>query len=177
MTPERRPRLREIARNSVNGDLTTPLTEFEVIKKRADSIGILIFNYNAGLSDDMTDAETDRIFQIAKAMGASTISAVGPKTLFRRLDPLAKQYGIRTSYDTSARGMLEEAEIQDLLRGLSDYSNYNLDAGHYVAGGGDPIAFLNKYHDRVIDVHIKDRKRNNGRNVPLGAGTHRSGKF
>ena len=34
----------------------------------------------------------------------------------------------------------------------------NVDLGHYVAAGGDPIQFLNKFHDRVASFHLKDRQ-------------------
>jgi sugar phosphate isomerase/epimerase len=39
-----------------------------------------------------------------------------------------------------------------------------------VAAGGDPVAFLEKYPDRVIAIHLKDRKKNQGPNMPWGQG-------
>jgi sugar phosphate isomerase/epimerase len=32
------------------------------------------------------------------------------------------------------------------------------DLGHDVAAGGDPIQFLNKFHDRIASFHLKDRQ-------------------
>jgi len=46
----------------------------------------------------------------------------------------------------------------------------NLDIGHYTAAGADPVDLLRKRHDDIIDLHIKDRKKNNGPNVLLGEG-------
>ena len=34
----------------------------------------------------------------------------------------------------------------------------NVDLGHYVAAGGDPIQFLKQFHDRVASFHLKDRQ-------------------
>ena len=33
-----------------------------------------------------------------------------------------------------------------------------------------PIPLIKKYHDRIISLHIKDRKLNNGPNMPFGRG-------
>ena len=48
----------------------------------------------------------------------------------------------------------------------------NVDLGHYVAAGGDPIAFLNKFHDRVASFHLKDRQTpaHGAGNLPWGKG-------
>ena len=32
------------------------------------------------------------------------------------------------------------------------------------------MPFIERYHDRITHVHVKDRKRNNGPNVPFGQG-------
>jgi sugar phosphate isomerase/epimerase len=41
---------------------------------------------------------------------------------------------------------------------VSKYNMANVDLGHYVAAGGDPVQFLNKFHDRVASFHLKDRQ-------------------
>ena len=48
----------------------------------------------------------------------------------------------------------------------------NVDLGHYVAAGGDAIAFLRKFHDRISSFHLKDRTtpEHCGLNLPWGAG-------
>jgi sugar phosphate isomerase/epimerase len=45
-----------------------------------------------------------------------------------------------------------------------------LDIGHFTAGNNDPVAFIEKWHDRIINIHVRDRKRNNGPNRPFGKG-------
>jgi len=52
----------------------------------------------------------------------------------------------------------------------SEWIGLNLDIGHFTAAGYDALPFLEKYHSRTVTVHIKDRKRNQGPNVPWGEG-------
>jgi len=49
----------------------------------------------------------------------------------------------------------------------------NFDVGHYVAGTNEsPIPIIEKYgkENRILSLHLKDRKVNNGPNVPFGQG-------
>ncbi|MBN2291815.1 MAG: sugar phosphate isomerase/epimerase, partial [Pirellulales bacterium] len=51
------------------------------------------------------------------------------------------------------------------------YLGINLDIGHYVAGTNEsPIPFIEKHKDRILSLHLKDRKINNGPNKPFGMG-------
>ena len=53
------------------------------------------------------------------------------------------------------------------------YLGMNFDVGHYVAGTNEsPIPIIEKYADagRILSLHIKDRKVNDGPNVPFGQG-------
>jgi sugar phosphate isomerase/epimerase len=58
--------------------------------------------------------------------------------------------------------------------GILSYSKYlgiNFDIGHYVAATNEsPIPFIEKYADRILSIHLKDRKVNNGPNMPFGEG-------
>jgi sugar phosphate isomerase/epimerase len=53
---------------------------------------------------------------------------------------------------------------------LSPYIAVNLDIGHYWAAGYDPVPFIERHHARIVTLHIKDRKKNQGKNMPLGEG-------
>jgi sugar phosphate isomerase/epimerase len=46
----------------------------------------------------------------------------------------------------------------------------NLDIGHYWAAGYDPVPFIAEHHERIVTLHIKDRKKNQGKNMPFGEG-------
>ena len=46
----------------------------------------------------------------------------------------------------------------------------NLDIGHFTAANFDALDYLDKHHDRIVSLHIKDRQRDQGPNVPFGEG-------
>jgi sugar phosphate isomerase/epimerase len=61
----------------------------------------------------------------------------------------------------------------DMTTGISrrTFLSINLDIGHYVAGTNqNPTELIDKHKDRILSLHIKDRKQNNGPNMPFGQG-------
>ena len=38
------------------------------------------------------------------------------------------------------------------------------------AANGDAVEYIRQHHDRIVTLHIKDRKKNHGPNMPLGQG-------
>jgi sugar phosphate isomerase/epimerase len=53
---------------------------------------------------------------------------------------------------------------------LSKYFKVNLDIGHFTAANYDPIAYLRGHHADITNLHLKDRKRDQGDNTPWGTG-------
>jgi len=69
-----------------------------------------------------------------------------------------EQTGVLTVFHHHCAGFVEtHAEIEKLLS-LTDPEVFGLcfDAGHYMFGGGDPVAGLRKHADRIWHVHFKD---------------------
>ena len=55
--------------------------------------------------------------------------------------------------------------------GYAAHNGANLDIGHFVAGQNtSPVPFIKQHHSRITHIHVKDRKMNNGPNVPFGQG-------
>jgi sugar phosphate isomerase/epimerase len=55
-------------------------------------------------------------------------------------------------------------------KGMSEYIAINLDIGHFVAAGFDPVEYIKGHHADILTLHIKDRKKDQGPNVPFGEG-------
>ncbi|MFZ0593514.1 MAG: TIM barrel protein, partial [Bryobacteraceae bacterium] len=56
------------------------------------------------------------------------------------------------------------------VMGMSKYFWVNLDIGHFTAANYDPVQYIEKHHDRITNIHLKDRKKNQGPNMPWGEG-------
>jgi sugar phosphate isomerase/epimerase len=61
-------------------------------------------------------------------------------------------------------------ESFEAAKKLSDYFKVNLDIGHFTAANYDAVAYLREHHANVTNLHIKDRKRDQGDNMPWGTG-------
>jgi inosose dehydratase len=76
----------------------------------------------------------------------------------REVIKLCKALGLRVAFHHHAGSHVETPEEIDRLFSLfpPDELGLCLDTGHYVYGGGDTIAFLEKQVSRVWCVHLKD---------------------
>ncbi len=53
---------------------------------------------------------------------------------------------------------------------LSSYFRVNLDIGHFTAANYDAVAYIREHHASITNLHIKDRKKNQGDNTAWGTG-------
>jgi len=150
--------------------LTVPLEHFEAIGKMFQAQNLFLYAYNMNYRDDFTDDELERSFQMTHALGCNVITAVGSKQLFRRLDPLAAKYKTWVAIHNEGDSIPTMADFEDVLKVAGIYTRMTLDIGHFVASNSDPVACLKKHHKQIVNLHIKDRKKNGGPNLPFGQG-------
>ena len=69
-----------------------------------------------------------------------------------------EQTGLRTVFHHHCCGFMETPEEIDKLMRLTDPEliGFCLDTGHYQFGGGDPLAAVKQYTDRIWHLHFKD---------------------
>jgi sugar phosphate isomerase/epimerase len=173
-TPEA-DRARQKAREDLRAWRTnTGLDHFRAIKKRFDAAGISIYAYNYSFSGDMTDAEIDRGFEMAKALGAEIITASTNLTVAKRVVPFADKHRmIVAMHGHSNRTDPNEfctPESFDAAMKMSKYFKVNLDIGHFTAADFDAVAYIRQHHADITNLHLKDRKKNEGDNVSWGEG-------
>ena len=153
--------------------LTAPLAKFEKIGQAFHEAGINLFAYNYSFKEDFTDEEIERGFEMAKALRAKAITASGQVSVSKRVDKFAKRYDMRVAMHNHSRirlnGFATPKDFDAARMGTSHIA-INLDIGHFVAAGFDPIDYIRRHHDDIVTLHIKDRKRDQGDNVPFGEG-------
>ena len=117
-----------------------------------------------------TDEEIDFNFEIAKALGCKAITTERNDPLAKRLAPFAEKHKIWVAFHNHTNNMPTIDDV-DPLMDIGDYIGFNLDIGHYFAGtkGKSPIPVIEKYHDKIISLHLKDRTADGG-NLPWGQG-------
>jgi sugar phosphate isomerase/epimerase len=155
--------------------LSAPPSHFHEIRTKFDNAGVKLYAFTYAFRKVMTDQEIECGFRAAQAMGVKYITSSGNVSVAPRVDKYAQKYKIMVGFhghdntsnpdefstpDTFARAM----------KGASPYIGVNLDIGHFVAAGGDPVAYIREHHQKIVTLHIKDRKKNHGANMPFGQG-------
>jgi sugar phosphate isomerase/epimerase len=154
--------------------LETPLDHFRDVGKKFRDAGIDLYAYNYSFRDDFTDGEIERGFEIARAMGAKCITASSNVDIAPRVDKYAQKYKMRVGFHNHSNMKPNEfarpSDWATAMKGRSKYIAINLDIGHFTAAGFDAVQFLEQHHADIVTLHIKDRKKNQGPNMPFGQG-------
>ncbi|HET6569224.1 MAG TPA: TIM barrel protein [Rhodothermales bacterium] len=151
--------------------LSASMDRFEALRKMYNDEGVHIDILKLG-DPRWSDEEIDYAFRAAKAVGARGISFELSNEAAKRMGPFATKHQMFAAMHNHTQ--VGEADFSfDIPLTYSPYNMLNLDVGHYVAGTSEsPIPIIQKYHDRITHLHLKDRKKgtNGGDNVPWGQG-------
>lgn len=157
---------------------TASMDKFVELRKMFNEAGITIYAYkpDAALGVKSTDGEIDYAMRAAKALGATSVNVELPTNAdhSKRLG----EFGLKHKVYVGYHAHLQATDTAwDLALSQSPYNAINLDCGHYIAAGGanttaSLLAFIEKNHDRITSMHIKDRKNkvNGTKNMPWGEG-------
>jgi sugar phosphate isomerase/epimerase len=156
-------------------NLTAPLEPFREARRRFDNAGLNLFSGVNTIAADCTDQEIDAIFRQMDAVRVKIFCTNQTRLgIAPRIVPFAKKYNIKPAFHTHDKSEnpdeVASAESLEKLINMSPLFMINLDIGHYTAGNQDAVAFIKAHHDRITHLHIKDRKKNHGPNMPLGQG-------
>jgi inosose dehydratase len=172
-----------------DGNLMAYEGKEDVFKKLlADNKVSLLAVYAAAnfIYDEILDEELFRIKKaaaFAKKFGASQIALGGGATRFDgikegdykklaltldKVCDIADGLGMTASFHPHKGSLVESPQQLDKVM---PHTRINLcpDTGHVVLGGGDPLAVVKKYADRIKYIHLKDI--NDGMFCPLGKGS------
>ena len=155
--------------------LTVSLDHFRSIRERFEQAGLTLNAYNLSFQDHFSDDEIDRGFEMAAALGVSAITASAHVNSVPRIARMAAAHGIPVAMHNHSRRDANEFSspaqfAAAVAQGDGSSIAVNLDVGHYVAANHDPVAYLREHHEQIVTLHLKDRRRDAGPNVPWGEG-------
>lgn len=154
--------------------LTVPMDYYKGIRKKFNDAGINLHAYNLSFNDRFTDEEIDRSFLAAKALGVGIITASTTIPVAQRVVPFAEKHKMIVAMHghSDLKDPNQFATPESFMKALamSKYYRINLDIGHFTAANFDAVDFIKNHHDKIVLIHLKDRKKNEGPNMPWGEG-------
>ena len=152
---------------------TVGLDHFHRVRDQLAKASITLSAYNISFRDDFSDAEIERGFEMAAALGAPLITSSSNIKTVAKIAPVAARrkmlVGVHNHSRIDPNEFATAKSLTDALQS-SPFIAVNLDIGHFTAANEDAVAFLQQHHARIVTLHLKDRKRDQGANVPFGEG-------
>jgi sugar phosphate isomerase/epimerase len=169
-TPEQQAAQREAAAKLKAWRTSVSMDRFKELRRLYNDAGVTVYAWKR-MSPTMSDEELDYIFNVAEALGCThtTLELIDDAAQLKRIGEFAEKKKIYAAYHTHLQGSMTAF---DQAFAASKGNMANVDFGHFVAAGGDPVAFLSKFHDRIASFHLKDRTtpEHGQKNVPWGTG-------
>ena len=141
------------------------------VAKKFDDAGIDLALLCYNMQDAMKDEDIEYGFAMAKGLGVKGITTSTTLTMAKRIAPIADKHKLLVGYHghdaTNDPNQTATLESYQTLMGYGKYNGVNLDIGHFTAAGYDAVAFIKEHHDKITNLHIKDRKKDHGPNVAV----------
>lgn len=139
--------------------LAAPMEKFAELKKMFDDAGVSIHVVKWSPAR-WSDEEIDYAFLSAKALGAWGVSDELTLDAAKKLGPFAEKHGMYASLHTHGQFGTAVFEQETLVPALavSPAVMLNFDCGHFYGSTGvHPNTIIDKYKDRIKEIHLKDK--------------------
>jgi sugar phosphate isomerase/epimerase len=150
------------------------MDKFKDLAKTFANAGVTIRLLCYNLPKTVKDDEIEYSFRMAEALGVRRISSTAQLVTAKRVAPFAEKHRITWGGHNHDRtdDPEEFATMESLaaIMALGKYMAINLDVGHFTAANYDAVAYIREHHARITNLHLKDRKKNHGANLPWGQG-------
>ena len=180
MTPEQQAAMRKAAEDMKAWRLSVSMGKYKAFRKMYEDAGVKIYAFKLPPTMNMSDQEYEYIWNVGETLGVNHITMELPNNdeLLQRVGEYAAKRKLRIAFHTHGQG--GDSGFDKAL-GASPYTALNLDVGHYYGvNGKSPVPVIEKYHDRIASLHLKDRKGpssaaensgpGGGPNMPWGQG-------
>jgi hypothetical protein len=141
--------------------LSVPMSYFEDIRSTFEKQGLRIKSYSVRLGS--SEAEIDRLFQMAKALGADSIATRLPATLTSMTAAAADKHRMIVG--------LQFSDVNELMKQLaaSKYFRMDPDIGDLTKAKIDALKFVQTNYQSMYAFDLKDALPG-GPSVPFGEG-------
>jgi sugar phosphate isomerase/epimerase len=154
--------------------LSVSMDKFRELRKMYNDAGVNIDITKLG-NPNWSDDEIDYAFKVAKSLGSRGITFEIGIEPAKRMAPFAERHNMYAIMHNHGQPGQPGFSFEENLA-FSDSLMLNLDVGHYWgATGQHPNSIIEKLHDRIISLHIKDKTGPNAdpadSNMPFGEGS------
>jgi sugar phosphate isomerase/epimerase len=171
LTPEQQAERQAAMEKLAQWRASTNAGTWKAVAKKWNDAGVDLALLCYNMQDSMKDSDIEYGFTMAKGLGVKGITTSTTLTMAKRIAPVADQHKLLVGYHghdaTNDPNQTATLESYDTLMGYGKYNGINLDIGHFTAANYDAVAFIKQHHDRITNLHIKDRLKNHGNNVAV----------
>lgn len=144
---------------------------WKAVRKKFNDAGVEVALLCYNMQDAMKDEDIEYGFAMAEGLGVKAISTSTTLTMAKRIAPIADKHKLMVGYhghdQTNDPNQTATLESYDTLMAYGKYNGINLDIGHFTAANYDAVAFIKQHHDKITNLHLKDRKKDHGPNVAV----------
>lgn len=165
--------LTSVALKSMHMPLESTAEDVKAMAEKVRAAGLKL--YGAGVIYMKTKEEVDNAFKYASNAGLEMIVGVPNHELLPQVNELVKKHNIKLAIHNHGPGddlYSSPNDVQSKIKDLDKRVGFCIDIGHVVRIGQDPIPMLEKYKDRLYDMHMKDmdKAKPDGKPVEIGRG-------
>jgi sugar phosphate isomerase/epimerase len=136
--------------------LALPISKYEDVRKMFDAAGIKIHIIKFSPAR-WSDEEIDYAFKAAKILGAKGVTEEIGMDAVKKLAPFAEKHGLYAIFHQHMQFATPGFNYDDFMA-VSPAVMFNFDSGHFFGSTGlHPNTIIEKYHDRIVSIHIKDK--------------------
>jgi inosose dehydratase len=165
--------LSSVALKSMHMPLDSSAEQIKAMAGKIANAGLDL--YGAGVVYMKTAQEVETAFDYATHAGLDMIVGVPNHDLLSLVNEKVKKTNIKLAIHNHGPGddlYSSPTDVHVKIKDLDKRIGFCLDIGHVIRIGQDPIPMIEKYKDRLYDMHLKDvdKAEADGTSVEIGRG-------
>ena len=149
--------IKNIAFKSFHLELNSTDDQIREVVEKVNDAGLNL--YGGGVIYMNSEEEMDQAFEYARKAGMKVIIGVPSHNLLDRVNKMVKKYDIRLAIHNHGPGddvYPTPESIYTKIESLDERIGICIDIGHTQRIGEDPVNDVDRFFDRILDIHLKD---------------------